>query len=237
MVGGHLRTSRGEPVTVRLSRAGKENVVVSGVIIGYDPGGNDAHGVAMLRVEGGVPISLQTGTAACADEVMQRVEQALPLIAIGVDTLTCWSSGASGWRPADRWLRSRYPEVQNSVVTPNGLYGSMGLNGMAVLIEARRLQPNLLITETHPKMLHWGLSKGVRYNYRNDHARMNDLLAVAIGVDVAPNNEHEWDAAISAFAALEGVGGHWTNDLHARPTSASERLIWPCGKTHYYWPE
>ena len=211
--------------------------MVSGLIIGYDPGGNDAHGVAELRVKDGVPISLETWTEACADDVMQRVEHAQPLIALGVDTLTCWSSGTSGWRPADRWLKSRYPGVQNSVVTPNGLYGSMGLNGMAVLIEARRLQPGLVITETHPKVLHWYLSKGIKYNYKNEHARMDDLLAAIFGIDVTPNNEHEWDAAISASAALEGLCGRWTHELHSLPTSGEERLIWPCGKTHYYWPE
>jgi hypothetical protein len=211
--------------------------VASGFIVGYDPGGNDAHGVAELRVQDDVPISLETWTEACAEDVMRRVNHAQPLIALGVDTLTCWSSGTSGWRPADRWLRSRYPGVQNSVVTPNGLYGSMALNGMAVLIDARRRQPDLVITETHPKVLYWFQSKGTKYAYKNGHARMIALLAAALGIDVTPKSEHEWDAAISAFAAHEGVDGHWTNDLHSLPTSGDERRIWPCGKTHYFWPE
>ena len=59
---------------------------------------------------------------------------------IGVNTLTAWSTGRAGWRPADRWLRYRYPEVRNSVASPNSLFGSMALNGMSVLMSLRTIQ-------------------------------------------------------------------------------------------------
>lgn len=211
--------------------------MVTGIIVGYDPGGNGCHGVAELRIRAGVPTSLETWTEACAEDVMQRVEQARPLIALGVDTLTCWSSGKSGWRPADRWLKDRYPDVQRSVVTPNGLYGSMALNGMAVLIEARRVRPDLLITETHPKVLYSCFSNGLEYNYENNRTAMDDLITAHLGLRIETGSEHEWDAALSAFAALKGVCGHWVHDLHALQAFVDERLVWPCGKTHYYWPE
>jgi hypothetical protein len=48
--------------------------------------------------------------------------------------------------------------VRNSVMTPNGLAGSMGLNGMSVLIAARRRYPDVTVVETHPKVLYWALA-------------------------------------------------------------------------------
>jgi hypothetical protein len=96
--------------------------------------------------------------------------------ALGVDTLTCWSTGPGGWRSADRWLRQQYPAVRNSVVTPNGLFGSMGLNGMAVLISARKRFDNLFITETHPKVLYWQITRA-RYDYFAYRGQMDQVLA------------------------------------------------------------
>src|SRR4051812_36274450 len=106
----------------------------TGPIVGYDPGGKDAHGVSLLTLESGRTTSVSARTFESAEEVIRYVESLPPVIAVGVDTLTCWCTGPGGWRPADRWLRQRYGAVRNSVMTPNGLAGSMGLNGMAFLL-------------------------------------------------------------------------------------------------------
>lgn len=66
---------------------------------------------------------------------------------------------------------------------------------------------------------------------------MDAVLARELGVSVAPLTEHEWDAALSAFAALEGKVGRWSHDLNTIATDTGERLITPCGTTHYSWPE
>jgi len=208
----------------------------SSLVIGYDPGGNNAHGLAELEVKNGRVIRLFTRTFCTTHDVVLFLENLEIVSALGVDTLTCWSTGRGGWRPADRWLRQQYPEVRNSVVTPNGLFGSMGLNGMAVLISARKRFDNLFITETHPKVLYWQIARA-RYDYIASRDQMDQVLASWLGVEVAPKNEHEWDAAISAFAALQGSEGRWLNDLHRMKTDISERLIEPCGETHYVWPE
>lgn len=208
----------------------------SGLIIGYDPGGNNAHGVAKLQIHNGMVTSLSTRTVSTTEDVVSFLDSLSSLAALGVDTLTCWSTGPSGWRPADRWLRQRYPDVRNSVVSPNGLFGSMGLNGMAVVVAARQRFRDLFITETHPKVLYWHLARA-RYDYERSMEAMNGVLASQLGILVAPQTEHEWDAAISAFAALEGSGGRWSHDLHRIGTDANERLIKPCGSTHYLWPE
>jgi hypothetical protein len=208
----------------------------SGIIVGYDPGGNDSHGLAERHFHDGKVTSLSMRTLRTVERVMERVESLSSLAALGVDTLTCWGTGISGWRPADRWLRNQYKSVQGSVMTPNSLFGSMGLNGMAVLIVARTRFPEAVITETHPKVLCWCLS-AQKHSYPGIAGAMDATLCQILGIEVASATEHEWDAAVSAFAALEGYLGRWQRDLHALPAGEGERLIRPCGDTHYFWPE
>lgn len=210
--------------------------MLSGLVIGYDPGGNGKHGVAELQVEDGRTTIVRVDTFGTAEAVITLLESKPSIAALGVDTLTCWSTGEGGWRPADRWLRNRYRAVRNSVVTPNNLFGAMGLNGMAVLVAVRLKHPDVLITETHPKVLYYALS-GQKYDYQNSKTAMDATLAEALGVTIAPATEHEWDAALSALAALHGLGQRWSNDLHCLPTEKGERLIAPCGMTHFFWPE
>jgi hypothetical protein len=64
---------------------------------------------------------------------------------------------------------------------------------------------------------------------------MDEFLARAFGITVAPVNEHEWHAALSALVAMEGEPGRWTHDLHCLATRDDERLLVPCGTTHYWW--
>jgi len=128
---------------------------LSGVIVGYDPGGAEGHGVATLVVEAGKAARLSTTTVGTTEQVIKLVERTPGLIALGIDTLTCWSTGPGGWRPADRWLRERYRSIANSVVAPNGLRGSMAVSGMALLIAIEPGQSTLFVTETHPKVLFW----------------------------------------------------------------------------------
>lgn len=211
-------------------------VNVCGILVGYDPGGKGAHGVAEVFVEGGRARDLATKTFETTEQVIGLLEHTGSLVAFGVDTLTCWATGPGGWRPADRWLRRRYKAVQNSVVAPNSIRGSMALNGMAVLVWLKMARPSIFVTEVHPKVLFWHLTRA-ECDYTAKRDLMDATLARVLGVKVAPANEHEWDAALSAFVALEAVTARWTNDLHSLPTLGDERLVSPCGKTHYFWPE
>jgi hypothetical protein len=202
---------------------------------GYDPGGNGKHGLALLDTVRGKAISLETTTLATPEAVLQRLQDVDNLVGIGIDTLTCWSTGSSGWRPADRWLRMQYPEVRPSIVSPNGMYGSMGLNGMSVLCVLRSISPGLVITETHPKVLHWALRRS-KYDYGEGHNEMDGALTVELGINVQTTNDHEWDAASSLLPLLRGYDEDWTQDLHQLPTAPTERIVQPCGETHYFWP-
>ena len=210
--------------------------MLTGVIVGYDPGGNGNHGIAKLKVQSGRPVSLTTITLKTTEDVIRLLEDLPLIVAFGVDTLTCWGTGHSALRPADRWLREHYVGVQNYIVTPNGLFGAMSLNGMAVLMAVKLKFPNVLITETHPKVLYWHLS-GQRYDYTTRKVSMDQTLTDVLGLDVSPANEHEWDAALSTLAVLEGATGRWHLDLHSLPTVNGERIVSPCGKTYYFWPE
>lgn len=209
---------------------------INGTILGYDPGGNASHGLALATYRKGELTHFETSTLDTVEDVISQVEQVNELLAIAVDTLSCWSTGVSGWRPADRWLRKNYKEVVHSIASPNSLYGSMGLNGMAVLIALKRRFPNLIVTETHPKVLYFALS-GDKYNYNMANEKMDEFLSSKMDCEISTESDHEWDAAISIYAARQGLTGSWARDLHAIPLESSGRMITPCGSTHYWWPD
>jgi len=111
----------------------------------------------------------------------------------------------------------------------------MGLNGMSVLIALRSSRPDLVVTETHPKVLYNALV-GEKYNYASNHDAMDRFLSGALSTEITTNNDHEWDAVVSVYAVLQGLKGEWETDLHLLPCSENERLIQPCGETNYWWP-
>lgn len=226
----------------RCARAGplvrQKERPLSGTVIGYDPGGNARHGLAELLVTKAGIVGVATSTHETTESVVDQVLGIKDLIGFGVDTLTRWSTGPSGWRPADRWLIENYPKVVKSVVNPNALRGSMALSGMAVLMHTRERWPKLVVTETHPKVLFHALrKKRSKYNYKSAGATMTKWLGRTCGVVMTCANDHEWDAAISAYAVVQGLTGAWARDLHTLPQLEDERAVEPCGATHYWWPE
>lgn len=74
-------------------------------MIGYDPGGNLAHGVAVLGVreenncwEG---VSLEASAKRTLGDAVAWLEERCrdgQIVACGVDTLTEWNGGKAGWR-------------------------------------------------------------------------------------------------------------------------------------------
>ena len=207
------------------------------LIVGYDPGGNGSNGFATLKFNNKGIIGIETETLKTSECVINKLASLACIDALGVDTLTCWCTGQSGWRPADTHLRAKYRTVMNSVKSPNSLRGSMIINGMSTLIAARQMSPDLIITETHPKVLYYALSSA-RYDYEQSKQVMDNFLSTQLGsLQVSIGNEHEWDAALSALAAYKGYLGSWRQDLHALGVNAPARYIKPCGTTHFYWPQ
>ena len=210
---------------------------MTGTVVGYDPGGNDDHGLATAEVQDGRIDRVTTKTLANVEEVLASIPKVQPL-GLGIDTLTCWSTGRSGWRPADRWLRDEYPVVRNSVQAPNSLSGAMIVSGMAVLLAVRRAFPGIFVTETHPKVLYYALCEEKHdFNGPNRSVMNSRLSGLLDDVDVEPRDDHQWDAAISILPVVRWLDESWQNNLHDPWTDPDERLVQPCGGTAYVWPE
>jgi len=209
---------------------------IDGAIAGYDPGGNESNGFAILQIRDGKPASISVKTLTNSEAVINEI-RTNNILGLGVDTLSCWCTGNSGWRPADLWLRKRYPAVRNSIMSPNTLSGSMIINGMSVLVETASGSSRITLSETHPKVLYYALAQQ-KYNYRENGAEMDCFLSDLLGgIDIRTSNDHEWDAVISAYVLLMGMTGVWNKDLHELQPEDNSRIVTPCGKTHYYWPD
>ena len=218
-------------------------------LLGYDPGGEHAHGLALCEV-GQVdgrwcPRSLQVVTASSVREGVAWVAaqtQGARLLAVGLDTLTEWNSGHGGWRPADLWLRTTYPTVRLSVTPPNALFGAMAINGAAFLhlLVPRFQADGTQITEAHPKVLYHALAAR-KHAWATDRGFMSTWLLQELGLDPPPTlsgpEDHPFDAALALLPALRGLNSDWTLDLHTLPkdpkTGDPVRFA---GQTHYWWP-
>lgn len=213
----------------------KKFMTISGNIIGYDPGGNGNNGFTTLEITKGIPSGIKIETLSNAEAVINHINQTSNILSIGIDTLSCWCSGQSGWRPADRWLKSEYPLISNSISSPNSLFGAMAINGMSVLIEISK-RMDLTISETHPKVLYYALTSK-KYDYSENNKSMDEWLSKLLSLKVNTENEHEWDSVISAYTLLKGITGSWEKNLHDLPLEINSRIITPCGKTSYFWPD
>ena len=208
---GLVRMARILP-NLRFVRVRERNMTT---ILGYDPGGNGGHGVAALTVDDSYrPSRIVTATCKTVAEVTDWFSKFDKPLGIGIDTLTKWATGESGWRPADLWLRVRYPTVARSVASPNSLYGSMTIGGMAVKGWCFNQHPKAVISETHPKVLYYALRKQ-KYDWANSSTAMSGFLSERLGVPCKPSNGDEFDSAISCYAVLECLRGSWNKDLHA----------------------
>ncbi|MQG75905.1 MAG: DUF429 domain-containing protein [SAR202 cluster bacterium] len=214
---------------------GYQREVGMDIFIGYDPGGNGKHGVALLEVGSTDERKLKVYTGKYGFEVVDWIRDncSMTPMAIGIDTLLTWDLSTSGWRQADLALRERYPVVRSSVASPNSLYGSMSIQGAALALAIRALWPSIVITETHPKVLYHALSNH-KHDWRNAATEMTGWLFQEFGIlPMDIEDDHQWDAAISAVAAYQGYIGIWEMDL----VSLADDFIFPVPETKYFWPE
>ena len=205
------------------------------IILGFDPSG--VSGVSVLRLPANEPASAVVGSVRSVDAaikwVVRQCEAETPCAA-GIDTFLCWSTVKSGWRPMDVRLRNVFPDVQASVFSSNSAYGAMAVQGMAIALRLRERWPDVHLNETHPKVLYHALTSN---NYmRDDIPTMTSWLKQRFipGVECVIENEHEWDALISACATWQGFSGRWTTDLVA--DHGGTGVLLPAGPVTYYWP-
>ena len=119
--------------------------------VGADPGGIENFGIAILTGDK----QPQTLSANCADEAVAFVRDHLDRApaGVGVDAPLWWSSGRSGDRHADQWLRKRYGLSGGEVQAGNSLRGAALTQGAMFVQRMRENYPVVPVTESHPKAL------------------------------------------------------------------------------------
>jgi hypothetical protein len=197
--------------------------------LGFDPGG--AIGVALLTI-GNTGSSCLTDCADSVDAVLDWASKTLdrqtPLCA-GLDTFLYWETDDGGWRKADRWLRDKYPLVRKSILSSNSARGAMAVQGMALAIRLRERWPHIELVETHPKVVYYALANR-KHSWPSG---MAEWLIEEMDCRTAEFvNEHCWDAAISAWAAMKGHKHCWKRNLR----ELSNMVIEPAGGCAYWWP-
>lgn len=94
-----------------------------------------------------------------------------------------WSSGPSGDRRADRWIREQYRIHAGTVQTTNSLRGACLIQAALFAERARQLFPSVPITEAHPKAVLLALGY-----------RTWSEFCSAFSVNGTAKNKHEEDA-------------------------------------------
>ncbi len=195
--------------------------------IGVDPGGKKNFGVAVLHSDG----SAYTCCVNCADEAVDVIRQRVqsPPAGVGVDVPLWWSSGLSGERLADRWLRDEYGLPYEQVQAANSLRGAALVQGAMFVQRVRELFPGVPVTETHPKALLAALGM-------KDGGAFRRHFSVRLNAVEGP--DHERDAMVSAVAAREGFEGRWGNDLSdfRYPSEQDPTQFW-LRPIHYFWSQ
>jgi predicted nuclease with RNAse H fold len=163
----------------------------------------------------------------CADEAIDYLRQTIDELpaGVGVDAPLWWSSGKSGDRAADRWLREKYRSSRVVVQPANCLRGAALVQGATFVRRLRETFGDVPVTEVHPGVL-------VNHAFKGAAAFERKLQIRLAG------NEHERDAIVAAVAARESFTGRWTHDLSTNRLSCEEdpKRYW-LAPVSYYWPE
>lgn len=187
--------------------------------VGVDPGGKQAFGLALLDAGG----RFSTYCVSCADEAICYLDA--PPSGIGIDAPMWWSSGPSGDRRADRWIRKQYRIASGTVQATNSLRGAAIVQGVLFAERARHLFPTVPITEAHPKALLIAL--GLNWSG----------FCSEFSIEGTVEDEHRRDAVVAAVAAREGFERRWSidlcNDRHSWEQDPSTYWLAPM---HYLWP-
>lgn len=192
--------------------------------IGADPGGKKKFGLAILKSDG----SVTTFLVDCADEAIDAIKNYVRVqpAGVGVDAPLWWSSGRSGGRHADQWLRTKHGLSGGQVQGANSLRGADLVQGVMFVYRVRVLFPGVGVTETHPKAV-LAASKAESWS----------AFSKRFMVTAEIEGEHERDAIVSAIAAREGFEGRWLNDLSTirYPSEQDPSKYW-LAPIHYFWP-
>ncbi len=159
-------------------------------IVGFDPGGENAFGWAVLSKTARDLSLVASGTCTGALAALSSVQAATTIapIAFGTDAPLFWTQ--VGDRKADEKVRKMVCAAggkSGTVSHVNSLRGACLVQGVLVTNLAAKYWPGAMITEAHPKAL-LTVSTAAR-----DFARR---ISQYVGT------EHERDAALAAYSAF-----------------------------------
>ena len=106
----------------------------------------------------------------------------------------------------------------------------MAIGGMALALKLRQVWPDIVLNETHPKVLLHALG-GERYRSDTVDAAIRWCVTRMACDEWTIEGEHALDAALSAWATREGLVNDWTDII-----GASSALLFPAGPVRYLWP-
>jgi Protein of unknown function (DUF429) len=212
------------------------------IFLGFDPGGKNKFGCAMLNPATKMIAATRAKSVEHALEWAVNKSLGEEVAAAGIDTLLFWQTTTAGWRGADEYLKDTYRECRNSVSSSNSLYGAMAVQGAVLAWKLREKWPTVFLTETHPKVLWHCIQKSVEYP-RADlwqgeaPSTVGDwLLAEKLTGEI--QNEDEFDAVLSAWAALQAYSKNWSRDLCLiKAVGQKSDNISLVPDVHYFWPE
>ena len=205
-----------------------------GIILGFDPGGQDNFGWSICEITGGTlqPPDL-TGLANDAWHAMDQVQKALPdnppVLAAGIDAPLFWSK--TGDRTVDIVLRqalrdAKFPasKLGGTVQTANSLRGACVVQGLLLAKYLSETRWGLTITESHPRalshMLHYmeqqDMVKRLTANLADYEQYATRCLCGCEEAEkpTARPTDHKRDAtlaALSAWAAIHQNSPDWQN--------------------------
>jgi hypothetical protein len=208
------------------------------IVFDFDPGGQEKKfGCACLDINVG---GFEAYSACSVDDALDWTKKTLKVpVAAGIDTLLFWQSTKAGWRGADHFLRKRYPQCQSSIMAANSMYGSMSVQGAVLATRLEANWNNLLLTETHPKVLwaHLQFEYPTGHNWKNGHPEpvQRWLKEETLNGDI--KSEHEFDALLSAWAAKNAYTKEWHHDLSNESADDQQHEnVSPLKNFHYFWP-
>ena len=176
----------------------------SGLILGFDPGGEGRFGWSICSVEDDeLQRPLEMGLADDAEDALDQVKKTINssglsgrahVLAAGIDAPLFW--GRRGKREVDDVLRralrdGMFPTPSGTVQQVNSLRGACLVQGVLLARYLSDWNPGLPTTEAHPKAL---------LHLLRDSGR-NDMTNLARLIEGPQRSEHERDATLSAIGA------------------------------------
>lgn len=210
---------------------------MTGVFLGFDPGGEQQFGWAVVANAPVPPLTIRaSGLASNAAEAVSHAlaiaGTQLPILGAGIDSPLFWRY--DGDREADLQVRAAImakgapsPTVQHV----NSLRGACLVQGALTASLLRARLPSLPLTESHPKALLWLLDLLSHSNRAISHEQQ---LARWLVGSPTPPTEHQKDAALGGLTAwaMHHKARGWVDLFPAEPPS----LIPFPGPVAYWMP-